>query len=53
MPSPSEKNLIQGYRHLIEISRDLASTLDLDQLLQRIIHAAADLTNAGAASILL
>jgi hypothetical protein len=49
MPSPSEKNLIQGYRHLIEISRDLASTLDLDQLLQRIIHAAADLTNAGAA----
>jgi signal transduction histidine kinase len=53
MPSATEKNLLQGYQHLIEISRDLASTLDLDQLLQRIIHAAVDLTNAEAASILL
>jgi signal transduction histidine kinase len=44
---------LQGYRRLIDISRDLASTLDLDTLLSRIIHAAADITNAGAASIML
>jgi len=42
-----------GYRRLIEIARDLASTLDLDVLLQRIIQAAADITDAEAASILL
>ncbi len=44
---------LDGYRRLIEISRDLASTLDLESLLYRIIHAAADLTHAAAASILL
>ncbi len=41
------------YQHLIAISRDLASTLDLDILLGRIVDAAADLTAAEAASILL
>lgn len=44
---------LEGYRRLIEISRDLASTLDLDNLLGRITHAAADITDAEAASILL
>ncbi len=44
---------VEGYRRLIDISRDLASTLDLDVLLDRIIHAAADITGAEAASILL
>lgn len=44
---------LDGYRRLIDIARDLASTLDLDVLLQRIIQAAVDLTNAEAASILL
>ena len=44
---------IEGYRRLIAIARDLASTLDLDILLNRIIRAAADITEAGAASILL
>jgi signal transduction histidine kinase len=44
---------LEGYRRLIEIARDLASTFDLDVLLSRIINAAADLTEAGAASILL
>lgn len=44
---------LQDYRRLIEIARDLASTLDLDTLLKRIVHAAADLTGAEAASILL
>ncbi len=48
----TEKRL-EGYRRLIEISRDLASTLDLDNLLGRITHAAADITDAEAASILL
>lgn len=41
------------YQHLIEISRDLASTLDLDPLLERIISAAAELSDSAAASILL
>jgi len=38
---------------VIEISRDLASTLDLDTLLEDIVNAAADITHAEAASILL
>jgi signal transduction histidine kinase len=44
---------LDGYLRLIEISRDLASTLDLDILLDDIVNAAADITNAEAASILL
>ncbi|GAB4502721.1 MAG: hypothetical protein Fur0035_22760 [Anaerolineales bacterium] len=48
-----EKNRLQRYRRLIEISRDLASTLDLDPLLNRIIEAACDITDAQASSILL
>ena len=44
---------LDSYLRLIEISRDLASTLDLDTLLDDIVHAAADITHAGAASILL
>jgi signal transduction histidine kinase len=47
------EKLLNGYRRLINIARDLASTLDLDNLLNRIIRAAADITNAEAASILL
>jgi len=35
------------------ISQDLASTLDLDVLLDSIVHAAADVSDASAASILL
>lgn len=44
---------LDGYLRLINISRDLASTLDLDVLLDRIVRAAADITTAEAASILL
>ena len=44
---------LDSYLRLIEISRDLASTLDLDTLLADIVHAAADITGAEAASILL
>jgi signal transduction histidine kinase len=48
----NEKRL-EGYRRLIDIARDLASTLDLDVLLKRIVCASAELTEAEAASILL
>lgn len=48
-----QAQLLDGYRRLIDISRDLASTLDLNPLLNRIIRAAADITGAEAASILL
>ena len=44
---------LDGYLRLIEIARDLASTLDLDTLLYDIVSAAADITHAEAASILL
>jgi len=44
---------LDSYLRLIEISRDLASTLDLDVLLDRIVNAAADITAAESASILL
>jgi len=44
---------LAGYKHLIEIARQLTSTLDLDELLNRIVHAAADISGAQAASILL
>jgi signal transduction histidine kinase len=44
---------LDGYRRLIEIARDLASTLDLDILLERIVRAAAEVSGSEAASILL
>jgi len=44
---------LDSYLRLIEISRDLASTLDLDTLLADIVRASADITSAAAASILL
>ena len=44
---------LKGYRRLIDIARDLASTLDLDILLNQIVSAASDLTESEAASILL
>jgi signal transduction histidine kinase len=47
------RTLLNSYQRLIEISRDLASTLNLETLLNRIVQAAADLCSAEAASILL
>src|SRR6266508_1159645 len=44
---------LDSYLRLIEISRDLASPLDLDTLLDDIVRASADITHAEAASILL
>ena len=49
----SVQKRLEGYRRLIEISRDLASTLELDPLLTRIVEAARDITDAQASSILL
>jgi signal transduction histidine kinase len=46
-------SLLQRYQRLMDIARDLASTLDLNILLNRIVQAAADLCSAEAASILL
>jgi K+-sensing histidine kinase KdpD len=44
---------LDSYLRLIEISRDLASTLDLDTLLNDIIRASVEITHSEAASILL
>ncbi len=53
MTEPQLNTLLDRYQRLIELSRDLASTLDLEALLDRIVQAAADLSSAEAASILL
>ncbi len=45
--------LMSRYERLMEISRQLNSTLDLGTLLNRIIKAATELTDTEAASILL
>jgi len=44
---------LRQYEHLISISRDLASTLDLESLLKKIVDVAAELSGSEAASILL
>lgn len=44
---------LNQYKRLVEISRDLASTLNLDALLRRIIDCAVELSEAEAASIIL
>lgn len=53
MTERPHNTLLDRYQRLIELSRDLVSTLDLETLLNRIVHAAADLCSAEAASILL
>jgi signal transduction histidine kinase len=53
MVNSVEGTLIERYQRLTEISQVLASTLELEILLDRIVHAAADLSDAEAASILL
>jgi signal transduction histidine kinase len=44
---------VERYRRVIDVSLDLASTLDLNELLKRINRLAVELTNAEASSILL
>jgi signal transduction histidine kinase len=53
MTKQVETSLLERYQRLIEITLDLASTLDLTVLLNRIVEVAADLSGAEAASILL
>ncbi len=47
------QHTLQTYHQLVGISRDLASTLDLNMLLRHIVSVATDLCEAEAASILL
>lgn len=49
----SYRQLMARYERLMEISRQLNSTLDLGALLNRIVHAAVELTDTEEASILL
>lgn len=44
---------MERYQRLIDISRDLASTLDIDVLLRRIVQAASDLIESEEASLLI
>lgn len=53
MINSTDDTQLSQCQKLISISRDLASTLDLDILLNRIVQAAAELSDAEAASILL
>ena len=48
-----QRNVLHRYQHLVEITRDLASTLNLDALLNRIVNIAVELSCCEAASILL
>jgi GAF domain-containing protein len=45
--------LVRRYARLLEVTTDLASRLDLEDLLQRIVDAAQELTDCEAASLLL
>ena len=45
--------LFERYLRLMDITRDLSSTLNLDTVLNKIVDAAADLTDSNDASILL
>src|SRR3990172_4505628 len=53
MSYESYRQLMARYERLMEISRQLNSTLDLGALLNRIVNAAAELTGTEEASILL
>lgn len=53
MMTDRQTSLLERYQRLSEISRDIVSTLDINTLLDRIVQAAADLSQAEAASILL
>jgi len=53
MINEAESSLLERYRRLAEISRNLASTVDLNILLDRITESAAHVSGSEAASILL
>jgi signal transduction histidine kinase len=47
------RQTLHAYQRLLDVARDLATTLDLDTLLNHIVQLAADLNEAEEASILL
>ena len=49
----NRSSLLNRYQKLINISGDLASELDLNILLTKIVHAASEVSNADEASILM
>lgn len=53
MTTADPEHKLERYQRLIQISQDLASTLDLNTLLKQIVRAAAELIDAEHASILL
>ena len=53
MKRKSNLKTLEIYERLVGISRDLASTLDLNVLLRRIVQVAVELCDAEASSILL
>ena len=53
MDEKNQAPLLERYQRLLELSRDLNSTLDLPALLNHIVKAASDLCQTEAASILL
>jgi signal transduction histidine kinase len=53
MDRPESPSLLKRYQRLVDNTKDLATTLDLEVLLNQIMQAAADLSDSEAASILL
>lgn len=53
MKKENLQQTLQAYQRLLDVARDLATTLDLETLLNRIVQLAADLNEAEEASILL
>ncbi|MEN8242856.1 MAG: GAF domain-containing sensor histidine kinase [Chloroflexota bacterium] len=53
MSKKTKNSFSDRYLSLLDISRELSSTLNLDALLHQIVTAAADLTDSMAASIML
>lgn len=52
-PKPELRYMAEQMAHLIEVSVTLNSTLNLDELLQFIIHSATEILDCGSVSILL
>ena len=53
MKKENLRQTLHAYQRLLDVARDLATTLDLDTLLEHIVQLAADLNEAEEASILL
>ena len=49
----TDPKIVQRYARLLEFSTNLASTLDIDILMQKIVEAARELTECEAASLLI